>query len=95
MFNRMQGGTEKNVEPAFKAWPTTIGPNVVEYIPNSAKVVEMMQAGDTVLFPYTATQAELMKAKGMPIAFEAKKPGLDSLVDALVKKLAPGKSAGH
>lgn len=44
MFNRLKGGTEKNVDPAFKAWPTTIGPNVVEYIPNSSKVVEMMQA---------------------------------------------------
>ena len=82
MFNRLKGGTEKNVEPAFKAWPTTIGPNVVEYIPNSAKVVEMMQAGDTVLFPYTATQAELMKAKGMPMEFAAPKEGAVVLLTA-------------
>ena len=30
---------------------------------------------------------ETMKAKGLPIAFEAKTPDLDSLVEALVKKL--------
>jgi uroporphyrinogen-III synthase len=32
--------------------------------------------------------SETMKKVGMPIAFEAKTPSLDSLVDALVKKLA-------
>jgi uroporphyrinogen-III synthase len=32
--------------------------------------------------------SETMKKVGMPIAFEAKTPSLDSLVEALVKKLA-------
>ncbi|MFT3719488.1 ABC transporter substrate-binding protein [Pseudorhodoferax sp.] len=82
MFNRLQGGTEKNVEPAFKAWPGTIGPNVVEYIPNSSKVVEMMQAGDAALFPYTLTQVELMKSKGMPMEFVAPKEGAVLLLTA-------------
>lgn len=31
--------------------------------------------------------SETMKAKGLPLAFEAKKPSLDSLVDALLRKL--------
>ena len=75
MFNKIKGGTEKNVDPAFKAWPTSIGPNVLEYIPNSSKVVEMMQAGDAVLFPYTLTQTELMKSKGIPMEFAAPKEG--------------------
>jgi uroporphyrinogen-III synthase len=30
-----------------------------------------------------------MKARGVPVDFEASKPGLSSLVEALVKKLAP------
>jgi uroporphyrinogen-III synthase len=29
-----------------------------------------------------------MKAKGMPVDFTAKEPSLDSLVDALVKRVA-------
>ena len=33
--------------------------------------------------------SETMKKVGLPIAFTAKTPGLDSLVEALVKKLAP------
>lgn len=83
MFNRLKGGTEKNVDPAFKAWPTTIGPNVVEYIPNSSKVVEMMQAGDAAIFPYTLTQTELMKAKGIPMEFVAPKEGAVVLMTAM------------
>ena len=83
MFNRMKGGTEKNVDPAFKAWPTTIGPNVVEYIPNSSKVVEMMQAGDAAIFPYTLTQAELMKSKGIPMEYVAPKEGAVVLMTAM------------
>lgn len=82
MFNRLKGGTERNVDPAFKAWPTTIGPNVVEYIPNSSKVVEMMQAGDAALFPYTFTQVELMKSKGIPMEFVAPKEGAVVLLTA-------------
>lgn len=82
MFNRIKGGTEKNVEPAFKAWPTTIGPNVVEYIPNSSKVVEMMQQGDAAIFPYTLTQVELMKSKGIPMEFVAPKEGAVVLMTA-------------
>ena len=83
MFNRLKGGTEKNVDPAFKAWPTTIGPNVVEYIRNSTKVVEMMQAGDAAIFPYTLTQAELMKAKGIPMEYVAPKEGAVVLMTAM------------
>jgi putative spermidine/putrescine transport system substrate-binding protein len=33
MFNRIQGGNDKNVDPGFNAWAKTIGPNVLEYIP--------------------------------------------------------------
>ena len=40
MFNRLQGGDETNVEPGFKAWPKTVGPNVLEYIASSAKISE-------------------------------------------------------
>jgi len=82
MFNRLKGGTDKNVDPAFKAWSTSIGPNVVEYIPNSSKVVEMMQAGDAALFPYTLTQVELMKSKGMPMEFVGPKEGAVVLLTA-------------
>lgn len=35
----------------------------------------MMQAGDAAIFPYTLTQAELMKSKGIPMEYVAPKEG--------------------
>jgi putative spermidine/putrescine transport system substrate-binding protein len=75
MFNRIQGGTDKNVEPGFKAWNNSIGPNVLEYIPSSAKVSEMVQTGEAALFPLTPTQVSTLKAKGIPIEYAQPKEG--------------------
>ncbi|HEU6443099.1 MAG TPA: extracellular solute-binding protein, partial [Microvirga sp.] len=55
MFNRIQGGDEKNVEPGFSKFKDTIGPNVLEYIPSSAKISEMVQTGEAAIFPLTPT----------------------------------------
>ncbi len=75
MFNRIQGGNEKNVEPGFTAWPKTIGPNVLEYIPSSAKISEMVQNGEAALFPMTPTAAENMKDKGIQVEYVQPKEG--------------------
>ena len=75
MFNRLKGGTDNNVEPAFKAWPTTIGPNVLEYIASSAKISEMVQTGEAAIFPLTPTQVSLLKTKGIPIEYAQPKEG--------------------
>jgi putative spermidine/putrescine transport system substrate-binding protein len=75
MFNRIQGGNDKNVEPGFKAWPTTIGPNVLEYIPSSAKLSEMVQTGEAAIFPLTPTAVEALKVKGIPVEYAQPKEG--------------------
>jgi putative spermidine/putrescine transport system substrate-binding protein len=75
IFNRIQGGTDKNVEPGFKAWPTTIGPNVVEYIPSSAKIAEMVQTGEAAMFPLTPTAVGVLKDKGLPVEYVQPKEG--------------------
>lgn len=75
MFNRIQGGNDKNVEPGFKAWPTTIGPNVLEYIPSSAKISEMVQTGEAALFPLTPTAVAALKTKGIPVEYAQPKEG--------------------
>ena len=75
MFNRIQGGTDKNVEPGFKAWPTTIGPNVLEYIPSSAKLSEMVQTNEAAIFPLTPTAANAFRAKGIPVEYAQPKEG--------------------
>ncbi|RMO14718.1 Spermidine/putrescine-binding periplasmic protein [Pseudomonas cichorii] len=75
MFNRIQGGNESNVEPGFKAWPKTIGPNVLEYIASSAKISEMVQTDEAALFPLTPTQVTALKIKGVPVEYAQPREG--------------------
>lgn len=75
MFNRIQGGNDKNVEPGFKAWPTMVGPNVLEYIPSSAKLSEMVQTGEAAIFPLTPTSVAALKVKGIPVEYAQPKEG--------------------
>ena len=75
LFNRIQGGNDKNVEPGFKAWTTTIGPNVLEYIPSSAKLAEMVQTGEAAMFPLTPTAVGVLKGKGLPVEYVQPKEG--------------------
>ncbi|WNW10005.1 ABC transporter substrate-binding protein [Pseudomonas sp. DTU_2021_1001937_2_SI_NGA_ILE_001] len=75
MFNRLKGGTDANVEPGFSAWPKSVGPNVLEYIPNSAKLSEMVQTDEAALFPLTPTQVTALKLKGIPVEYAPPKEG--------------------
>ena len=75
MFNRIQGGSDTNVEPGFKAWPTTVGPNVLEYIPSSAKLSEMVQTNEAAIFPLTPTAVAAPKVKGIPVEYAQPKEG--------------------
>lgn len=75
MFNRTQGGSEKNVDPGFSKWGSTIGPNVLEYIPSSAKLSEMVQNGEAAIFPLTPTGVATQKARGVPMEYAQPKEG--------------------
>jgi putative spermidine/putrescine transport system substrate-binding protein len=89
-LNRIWGGSEQNVEPAFTKWASTVGPNVVEYIPNSAKISEMVQTGEAGLFPLTPTGVADLQDKGLPVAYVSPKEGpVLLLVDVCVVKNNP------
>ena len=75
MFNRIQGGNENNVEPGFTKFRETIGKNVLEFIPNSAKISEMVQTGEAALFPLTPTSVATLKGKGIPVEYAQPKEG--------------------
>lgn len=75
MFNRIQGGTEENVEPGFTKFRDTIGKNVIEFIPNSAKISEMVQTGEAALFPLTPTAVATLKSKGIAVEYAHPKEG--------------------
>ncbi|HKX39554.1 MAG TPA: ABC transporter substrate-binding protein [Burkholderiaceae bacterium] len=75
MFNRIQGGSEKNVDPGFGKWAATIGPNVLEYIPSSAKLSEMVQTGEAAIFPFTPTAVATQQARGVAMEYAQPKEG--------------------
>jgi putative spermidine/putrescine transport system substrate-binding protein len=75
MFNRIQGGSEKNVEPGFSKFKDTIGPNVLEYIPSSAKISEMVQTGEAAIFPLTPTAVAAHQEKNIPVEYAQPKEG--------------------
>lgn len=75
MFNRTQGGSEADVEPGFKNWKTKVGTNVLEYIPSSSKISEMVQTGEAALFPLTPTGVGALKEKGIDVEYAQPKEG--------------------
>jgi len=75
MFNRIQGGSEANVEPGFTKFRDTIGKNVLEFIPNSAKIAEMVQTGEAAIFPQTPAGVITLKKKGIPVEYAHPKEG--------------------
>lgn len=75
MFNRIQGGSETNVEPGFSKFRDTIGKNVIEFIPSSAKISEMAQTGEAAIFPLTPTAIATLKEKGIGVEYAQPKEG--------------------
>lgn len=75
MFNRIKGGNDKNVEPGFNAWKGSIGPNVLEYIPSSAKLSEMLQTGEAAIAPLTPTAVATLQEKGIAVEYAQPKEG--------------------
>ncbi|HEU0230019.1 MAG TPA: ABC transporter substrate-binding protein [Burkholderiaceae bacterium] len=75
MFNRIEGGSAKNVNPGFSKWNDTIGKNVLEYISNSSKISEMVQTGEAGIFPLTFTAIARLAKRGQPVAFAVPKEG--------------------
>jgi len=82
MFNHIQGGTDKNVDPGFTKWGSTIGPHVLKYIPSSAELSEMVQTGEAAIFPLTPTAVATQKARGVPMGYAQPKKGSKLLMVA-------------
>jgi putative spermidine/putrescine transport system substrate-binding protein len=75
MYNRIKGGNETNVEPGFKAFENEIGKNVLEFIPSSGKISEMVQTGEAAIFPLTPQAVASLVEKNLPVAYAQPKEG--------------------
>ena len=82
MINRIQGDNESNIDPGFKVWGEKFNGNVLEYIPGSAKISEMVQTGEAAIFPLTPTGVAAQKSKGIPIEYAHPKEGSALLLTA-------------
>ena len=75
MFNRIQGGTDADTNPGFRAWPGSVGANVREYLPDSARLGELVEADEAALFPLSPTAVMRLKRMGVPVEYAAPKEG--------------------
>ncbi|WP_447917141.1 extracellular solute-binding protein [Achromobacter aegrifaciens] len=75
MVNRILGGDDRNTAPGFAQWPAMIGPNVREYIPDSARLADMVQADEAALFPWTPTAITRLKKRGVHVEYAQPKEG--------------------
>jgi putative spermidine/putrescine transport system substrate-binding protein len=75
MAARQRGGSEKNIEPGFKAFRDEIGPNVLAYEPSPAKVTELFQSGQAVIAVYGNGRTKSLADTGFPVDFVYPKEG--------------------
>jgi putative spermidine/putrescine transport system substrate-binding protein len=74
-FARLGGGSEKSIEPGFKAFKDEVGPNVLVYEPSPGKMTELFQSGQAVVAIWGAGRAKALADTGFPAAFVYPKEG--------------------
>ncbi|CAB3820558.1 MULTISPECIES: extracellular solute-binding protein [Achromobacter] len=75
MINRILGGDDQNYGPGFAHWPAVVGPNVRAYLPDSARLADMVQADEAVLFPWTPTAITRLKKRGVHVEYAQPREG--------------------
>lgn len=72
---RLRGGSEKNIDPGFKALKDEIGPNVLAWVSAPGEMDGMMQNGDVVMAVYGSGRAFALQGTGFPLKFIYPKEG--------------------
>lgn len=76
MMAWIRGGSEKNIDPGFKAFKDDLGPNVLAYEPSPGKMTELFQSGQAVIGVWGSGRAKaLADQTGFPIEFIYPKEG--------------------
>jgi len=73
------GGSEKNIEPGFKAFKETVGPNVLVYEPSPGKMTELFQSGQALVAIWGSGREKALADTGFPVAFVYPKEGAIAL----------------
>jgi len=72
---KLRGGSERNIEPGFKAIRDEIDPNVLVYEPSPGKMTELFQSGQAVIAVWGSGRAKALADTGFPSAFIYPKEG--------------------
>ena len=79
-FARMNGGSEKNIEPGFKIMKEQVNPNVLAYEPSPGKMTELFQSGQAVIGVWGTGRVHSFAVTGFPVDFVYPKEGTINLV---------------
>ncbi|MDQ2185271.1 ABC transporter substrate-binding protein [Alcaligenaceae bacterium A4P071] len=79
VFAKLRGGSEKDIDPGFKAMIDEAGPNVVAWEPAPGKLAEMFQNGSTILAAHGSGRVQALKNTGFPVEFVYPKEGAVAL----------------
>jgi putative spermidine/putrescine transport system substrate-binding protein len=80
MFAKMNGGSEKNIEPGFKIMKDQVNANVLAYEPSPGKMTELFQSGQAVLAVWGTGRVQSFANTGFPVDFVYPKEGAVTLL---------------
>ena len=66
---RINGGSEDNIDPGFKAIKATIAPNVLSFEGSPGQITELFQNGEVVMSVYANSRIRAIADAGLPLAF--------------------------
>jgi putative spermidine/putrescine transport system substrate-binding protein len=80
MFAKLNGGSEKNIEPGFKVMKADINPNVLVYEPSPGKMTELFQSGQGQIAVWGTGRVQAFANTGFPVDFIYPKEGAPILL---------------
>ncbi|WP_159998447.1 ABC transporter substrate-binding protein [Roseomonas sp. 18066] len=82
MMARINGGSEKEIGPGFRAMRERVNPNVLAYESSPGKMSEMFTSGEIWMAVWGSSRARAMQVAGFPMGFVAPKEGGVALMTA-------------
>jgi putative spermidine/putrescine transport system substrate-binding protein len=92
MFARMNGGSEKAIDPGFKVMKEQVNPNVLAYEPSPGKMTELFQSGQAVIAVWGTGRVHSFAVTGFPVDFVYPKEGTVTLLSSVCPIAKPGQS---
>ncbi|MDP9651018.1 ABC transporter substrate-binding protein [Paraburkholderia caledonica] len=76
MFARMNGGSERNIDPGFKTLERDVAPDVIDFVPMPSQMNDMFRSGQVVIAPNGSGFFKAFADTGFPVKFVYPKEGV-------------------